>query len=101
MSITEQLIKLFNEHAHSEKSPEVILELHGGELWDKAELVAEEFIEEHRWYNLYLNVYYIKDEDRYVGVYAENASTENQEYDSGDAFEVKPKEIITTIYTEV
>ena len=101
MSITENLIKLFNEHSHSEKSPEAILEIHGGDLWDKVDLIAEQFIEEHRWYNLYLNVYYVKEEDRYVGVYAENGSTEYQENDSGDAFEVKPKEIVTITYEEV
>jgi hypothetical protein len=103
MSITEDLIKLFNDHSSNGNGldPERILEIHGQDLWDDVEKVAEEFIEEHRWYNLYLYVYYVKAEGRYVGVHAEMGSTENQEHDTGDAFEVKPKEITTITYVEV
>lgn len=103
MSITDELIKLFNDHASNGEgySPEAILETYGGDLWKQVDKVDEEFIEEHRWYNLYLYVYHVEAEDRYVGVHAEVGSTEYQEHDSGEAFEVKPTTKTITTYIQV
>lgn len=103
MAITEDLIKLFNDHANNDGGlcPEGILETHGGELCEQVDKVDELFIEEHRWFNLYQYIYYVRSEQRYVAVDAEIASTENQEHDSGLAYEVKPKEVLRTVYTIV
>jgi len=103
MSITEDLIELFNQHAQNGNGygPEAIIETFGGDIWEKVTKIDEEFIEEHRWYNLYLYVYHVEEEDRYVGVHAEVASTEYQEHDSGEAFEVRPTTKTITTYIKV
>lgn len=101
MSITEDLITLFNNNRGSERHPDIILEDLGDDLNTDVIKIDELFIEEHRWFNLYQYIYYVRPEKRWVAVDAEIASTENQQHESGRAYEVKPKEVVTTVYTTV
>lgn len=104
MSITDKLLKLFQDAAASyndDSHPEGLVE-EDEFLCNNVELIEREFIEESRWSNRYDFIFSIPSEGRFVLASADIGKTENQDHRVLTvAYEVKPQHITTTKYVMV
>lgn len=106
MSITEKLLKLFQDAAatyNDDSHPDTLIYSQDDEsLQDGTDLADMEFIEESRWSNRYDFIYSIPSEGRFVLATVDIGKTENQEHRIlTKAYEVKAEQITITKYVRV